>query len=159
MKKICLMAFAALLLISCNNSQQKENTATVQSTNTTADNTVKKTFDNAESSDPNNCIVGKYSIDNGNQDTYILEIKNDETVVLYLARDASLKCYGSWKKTANMKYALIKFDDIAPNVWDKVNVQYIPLRYPAMVEGWIYLNSSAYGAKNPEKRWICKRID
>ncbi len=157
MKKFIFMAFTALLVIGCNNSQQKGNAATVAIE--TKDNTVKKTFDNAESSDPNNCIVGKYSIDNGNQDTYILEIKNDETVVLYLARDASLKCYGSWGKTANMEYALIKFDDIAPNVWDKINVQYIPLRHPAMVEGWIYLNTSAYEAKNPEKRWTCKKIN
>lgn len=116
MKKFIFMAFTALLVIGCNNSQQKGNAATVA-------------------------------------------IETDETVVLYLARDASLKCYGSWEKTANMEYALIKFDDIAPNVWDKINVQYIPLRHPAMVEGWIYLNTSAYEAKNPEKRWTCKKIN
>lgn len=95
-------------------------------------------------------VEGTYEFSD-NINTWVLVVNGDETAYIYnKAKGDGVKAYGSWYKYDHMKYAAFSFSDKAPRVFFPSGEE--TLRYPRINNEWIYYNSSAADAKNPEKR-------
>lgn len=101
-------------------------------------------------------VEGTYEFSD-NINTWVLVVNGDETAYIYnKAKGDGVKAYGSWYKYDHMKYAAFSFSDKAPRVFFPSGEE--TLRYPRINNEWIYYNSSAADAKNPEKRLPLKKI-
>ncbi len=101
-------------------------------------------------------VEGTYEFSD-NINTWVLVVNGDETAYIYnKAKGDGVKAYGSWYKYDSMKYAAFSFSDKAPRVFFPSGEE--TLRYPRINNEWIYYNSSAADAKNPEKRLPLKKI-
>lgn len=113
-------------------------------------------FEEQVSEDPNNTIVGAYEFSD-NIHTWVLVVNNDETAYIYNKdQGESVKAYGSWYKFSHMKAASFRFSDKAPIVWFQGGET--RLSYPYLTKDWIYYDSSAADAKNPEKRFPVTKV-
>lgn len=116
----------------------------------------KSDFNSQKSDDPYNTIVGTYEFSD-NINTWVLIVNNDETAVIYnKSKGGNVKGYGSWYKYSTMKYATFHFHDKAPIVWFPSGEE--TMSSPRLTEDWIYYDSSAADAKNPEKRLPVKKV-
>lgn len=101
-------------------------------------------------------VEGTYEFSD-NINTWVLVVNGDETAYIYnKAKGNGVKAYGSWYKYDHMKYAAFSFSDKAPRVFFPSGDE--TLRSPRINNEWIYYNSSAADAKNPEKRLPLKKI-
>lgn len=108
-------------------------------------------------------IVGTYEFSD-NINTWCLVIERDEDnsdegtcYIINKSKGGDVKCYGSWYKYSTMKYASLHFSEKKPIVFFPSGEE--TLRSPYVNTEWIYANSSASEAKNPNLRLPLKKID
>lgn len=134
-----------------------EETASRASSSSSNDDYISESYSSSSShSQSAGSPVGTYEFSD-NINTWVLVVESDETAYIYnKSKGADVKCYGSWYKYSSMKYAALSFSDKAPVVWFPSGEETV--RYPRINDEWIYYNSSAADAKNPEKRLPLKKV-
>lgn len=177
--KIVLVAVAVLAVIlilnfvyTMGNASRDDYSTSYSSSSTVADTVVddeptttttetvstSANYRTAESSDPNNPYVGVWKFTDKNNNQWVLTIKGDETAEVRVK--GSNECaYASWYKYKHMKYASFSCSDKGPRIMFpgtelKSYNDYQPGSCGFFcVDGeYIYENSSAADAKNPEMR-------
>lgn len=139
---------------STNSSLSEEESSYVSSRSTTS-----STPSYSQSSQS---VVGTYEFSD-NINTWVLVVEKEDdgddkgTAYIYnKTKGEDVKCYGSWYKYSHMKFASLNFSEKAPIVFFPSTE--ITLRYPYINSEWIYANSSASEAKNPNLRLKLKKI-
>lgn len=154
-----LEAQIAKLSSQSNQTQSNKNSSSYSFSESHSSNTRytnSTDFEKQESRNPNNTIVGVYEFSD-NVNTWVMEINSDETAIIYNKKNPNgEKAYGSWYKYKTMKCAHPSFSDKAPIVWFPSGEE--TMRYPYFNDEWIYYDSSAADAKNPNLRLPLKKI-
>lgn len=146
---------AQLAELKSNNSSSTEEESSYASSGSTTSSTPSY-------SQSSQSVVGTYEFSD-NINTWVLVVEKDDdcddegTAYIYnKSKGEGVKCYGSWYKYSHMKFADLSFSEKAPIVF--FPSQEKTLYNPYISSEWIYYNSSAADAKNPNLRLKLKKI-
>ena len=100
--------------------------------------------------------VGTYEVTDEIGNTWVIELKEDETATIHQKGDSYL-VYGSWDPTNYLDYAPgLEFFDERPILYFPSGKESLFL--PNIVDGYLYDDGSSAQAKNPRKRLPVKKV-
>jgi|GEM_PF-5749530 len=112
---------------------------------------------------PTSNFIGTYEF-NDNYNTWALQLNADGTArIRNKSKGGELICYGNWKYFKNLypNQVSLSFVDLSPKVSFKNDIgPSTTLHFPEIaIDGlWLYKDSSAFDAKNPNLRFKLKKV-